>query len=370
MQGKESIKQILARTRPHWDQPEIRPAVREAFAKVLECGTLALGAEVFASDREEKVVPHSCKSRACPSCGSRATLEWQRQQWAEFPDISYRGICFTMPDVLWPIFQANRHLLHDLPALGAAVIQQWVKDQHGVRLLIMVVQQTFASSLEFKPHLHFVVSDGGLHESQGRWIARLRFNRNGLMRMWRYAVITYLRTARKAMVMNTTESPEALRSMFQSQYERWWNIHITRSQSKRHLLGYATRYIRRPPIAQRRIEITSGQEVRFLSKDKKLKGEVTRSTSLQEFVSLIAEHVPDRYRHGVRYFGLLAPASKGRLYAGVFELLGQERGRRPARLGWAKSLQKYFGVNPLIDSRGNAMYWRGRLSPNGTNQRF
>ncbi|MGO9303967.1 MAG: transposase zinc-binding domain-containing protein, partial [Candidatus Korobacteraceae bacterium] len=88
---------------------------------------------------KEKLVYHTCKSRACPSCGHRATLLWQREQWAALPDIRYAGIALTMPDVLWSIFQKNRHLLHDLPALGAAVIQQWVKVKFGASVLIMVI---------------------------------------------------------------------------------------------------------------------------------------------------------------------------------------------------------------------------------------
>jgi len=35
------------------------------------------------------------------------------------------------PDVLWPIFRQNRHLLHDLPTIGAEVIQQWARDRYG-----------------------------------------------------------------------------------------------------------------------------------------------------------------------------------------------------------------------------------------------
>jgi hypothetical protein len=45
-----------------WDRDDTRPAVREAFAKAVDCGTEALGAEVFASDSEERVVYHTCKS--------------------------------------------------------------------------------------------------------------------------------------------------------------------------------------------------------------------------------------------------------------------------------------------------------------------
>ena len=71
--GSRPLRQIFETHRELWDRDDTRPAVREAFAKVLVCGTAALGAEVFASEREERVVYHTCKSRACPSCGHQAT---------------------------------------------------------------------------------------------------------------------------------------------------------------------------------------------------------------------------------------------------------------------------------------------------------
>ena len=43
-----------------------------------------------------------------------------------------------MPDVLWPLFQRNRHLLHDLPVLGAQVLR-WaasLKKSFGVDPLL------------------------------------------------------------------------------------------------------------------------------------------------------------------------------------------------------------------------------------------
>ena len=76
--------------RDEWDRDETRPAVRDAFAKVVDCGTETLGAEVFASESEERVVYHTCKSRACPSCGYQATRAWQRDQWRELPDVPLR----------------------------------------------------------------------------------------------------------------------------------------------------------------------------------------------------------------------------------------------------------------------------------------
>jgi hypothetical protein len=208
---QQPLKKILAGTQKLWDQSETRASVLNNFKKVLSCRTPALGAEVFASDKEEKLVYHTCKSRACPSCGYRATVLWQRQQWADLPDIPYKGVTLTMPNVLWPIFKQNRHLLHDLPALGAAAIQQLARNQYGVRVPVMVVQHTFGRRLNFNPHLHILVSAGGLRESDSNWVPNLNFGKRALMHMWRYAVITYLRYALKMRLLNSELDEDQLR---------------------------------------------------------------------------------------------------------------------------------------------------------------
>ena len=59
-----------------------------------------------------------------------------------------------MPMQFRTILRQNRHLLHGIPAMGAEAIQQWAKARYGVRLIILVVQQTFGGLLDFVPHLH------------------------------------------------------------------------------------------------------------------------------------------------------------------------------------------------------------------------
>jgi hypothetical protein len=214
---------------------------------------------------------------------------------ALLPNIGYVGVGFTMPKVLWPVFKQNRHLLHDLPALGAGVIQQWVKAKYGVRVLIIVVPHTFGAALNFNCHLHILVSAGGLQESQGRWISRIRFPKAPLMRMWKYAVITYLRKALKANVLKSDLQAKELTQMLETQYERdFWIVDVDYCKSKQHFLGYVARYVRRPPIAQRRFRKVTEREVEFLTKDKKLRRMVTTRYSIEQFLALWADQVPDR----------------------------------------------------------------------------
>ena len=357
------LRQIFETHREMWDRDDTRPAVREAFAKVINCGTAALGAEVFASDREERIVYHTCKSRACPSCGYRATRAWQRDQWRELPDVPYAHVCLTMPDVLWPVFRRNRHLLNDLPVLGAQVLQRWASQTYGIQLPIMVIPHTFGRHLNFNCHLHVLVSEGGLREDGRGWRPRALLKRKALMPMWRYAVITLLREAARVGVLDTDLSPRALRRLLTTQYERWWNIDIQRFRTKKQFLGYAGRYARRPPIAQHRFRAISRQEIRFVTTDTRTRRVVETTYTPAAFLATLADHIPDRYRHGIRYFGLLAPRVKGQTHEAVFALLGQPRRGKPRPLRWATSLQQSFGIDPLLDRDGQRMRWRGWLPP-------
>jgi len=357
----QPLQQILAITRRHWDRPEVRPPVREAFVKILNCRTPALGAEVYASDTEEKSFCHTCKSAFCPGCGHRATQLWQRQQWAALPDMPYAGIVLTMPHFLWPIFQQNRHLLHDLPAVGAAAIQALAKAKCGVRVLVMVVQHTFGRQLNFHPHLHVLVSAGGMQESEGRWIAHLHFDKRELMEMWRFAVIAYLWRALRAKIFTFSMGSDKLTVMLKAQYKRSWNIHIDHFKSKRQFLRYAGRYIRRPPIDQNRFVKVTDEEVLFRTKDLKQKRVVITRYSTEHFIDLLADHVRERYQHAMRYFGLLAPGSKRKTSEAMFVALGQKRRSPPKRLGWRISLLRDFERDPLVDSQGQRMRWARRV---------
>ena len=202
------------------------------------------------------------------------------------------------------------HLLHHLPKLVARVTQQWATLKYGVRLLIMVIPHTFGGRLNFNSHLHVLVSAGGLQESEGRWITDLAFDKEKLMPMWRFAVITFLREALLAKALTSNPSKVELRTVLRTQYERWWSIHIDHFESKKHFLLYAGRYVRRPPIAQYRFTKVTDREVRFWTKDKILKRRVNVSYTPQEFVATLAEQVPNRYNMRFATSGYWRPVQR------------------------------------------------------------
>jgi len=363
MRIEEPIRRILKSTKPVWDQPGVRPVVRNNFNRVLLCGTPAMGGDRYASDAGEKIVYWTCKSRMCPKCGRRMTLAWQREQLATLPEMPYKGVVFSMPKTHWEIFRENRHLLNDLPVLGAAVIKNWVKHRFGAELAILVVPHTFGRHMNFNTHLHVLVSGMGWNESKSEWVP-ITLPGRPLMKMWIYAVTTYLRAALKAGVLKSTKHQRALGSKFTAEYERkWWSVHVDEFTTKEHFLCYGGRYAKHPPVAQHRFFQLKKREVGFWTRDHKEKRVVATRYSPEEFVSLLADHVPDHYKHAIRNFGLLSPRSRGQRSAAIFAALGQKKPTRPARVSWSELSMQSFGVDPLLDSKGQRMEWVGTVAP-------
>jgi hypothetical protein len=366
MIGVHPLKQILFLTRRLWDHAGTPLHIRKTFLSILKCGTIALGAEVYVSATERKIVYHTCKSRFCPSCGQRATNVWQEELDATLPDMPYVGITLTIPSELWPIVQENRHVLHGMPTIAAEAIKLWAKARYGVAVHIIVVQQTFGGFLNFHPHLHVLVSAGGLQVAHNRWIPKLSYDERELMRSWRYAVLAFFAEALKKKLVRSDVFGKPLMDELEVQQKREWHLFVSAAMSKAHFLQYAGRYVRRPPIARHRLSILSNRTIEYLAKDTRNTGFVPLRFSTDKFVHILKQHVPQARRHNMRYFGLLAPRSMARTSSAVFALLGQRKRPKPARFNWASLLLKSFGRDPLIDSQGERMCWVGQLNPTQT----
>jgi len=199
-----------------------------------------------------------------------------------------------MPDVLWEVFRNNRPLAPTLSALAAKAIQTWASARYGVHVGVIAILHTFNEPLEFNSHVHTMVT-GGLHASPGSWVSRVYYDRDPLMELWRSAVIELLRAALRAGVLRTEKTVDEVEAMLTHEEKRWWSIRIQSFESKEHFLRYAGRYLRRPPIAQRRITCIAERSVTFWTKDKKLGCRVDVQLSPEEFIDRWAQHIPERY---------------------------------------------------------------------------
>jgi hypothetical protein len=227
----------------------------------------------------------------------------------------------------------------------------------------MAILHTFNGKLEFNSHIHTMVTAGGLYGLSDSWVRTVHYERDELLASWRKAVIKLLRAALRAGQLVSALTSGELETILNEQEKRWWSVKVQHFKSKEHFLRYAGRYLRRPPIAQRRITHVGERTVSFWYKDKKLRRKVLVQCSPEEFIERWSQHIPERYRHAVRNFGLFSPRAMRQTSDAIFAVLGQERSLRPKPRPWAESLKRDFGRDPLLDSKGMRMTWVRRIAP-------
>jgi hypothetical protein len=128
--------------------------------------------------------------------------------------------------------------------------------------------------LNHNPHLHMMLSAGGLNPAECRWVRSLKFDRKEIMELWRFAITSYLWKAHRDGLLQQSSLLEEFNDAILEQVRPDWIIHITRRMSKEHFLKYAGRYIRRLPICQKNILQVTEQEVVYMVKDTRTKAYV------------------------------------------------------------------------------------------------
>jgi hypothetical protein len=247
--ARRPLQEILRAGRDHWDHSEYDPASRHSFLRATQCKTPELGQRIYASDNEERTFCNTCKSPACASCGHRATLQWQRERWCALPEGLYCVITFTMPNTLWPVFAANVKLRQRLAEIASRVIISYARTRYGVEAGVMPIVHTFNGKLEFNSHVHALV----MVQNPGRRSSSIFFDRDRLMRSWKRLIVALIRAASTAGYVASRMSDDDVECLLRREEMRDWKIHVQRFGGKEHFLRYAGRYVRRPPIAQRRI---------------------------------------------------------------------------------------------------------------------
>lgn len=89
----------------------VSPWTRLCVERMLACGTASMGVRRYCCSSPDcthsRFFCQSCKSKACSSCGFKATEQWVLQQSHILPDCDWQHITFTMPHLLWPFFNNN-----------------------------------------------------------------------------------------------------------------------------------------------------------------------------------------------------------------------------------------------------------------------
>ena len=269
----------------------IRPVVFSTIAKILACRTPILGCHLYKCRcGKTKIVPHSCKSRFCPTCGKLATDRWADGVLNELLDVPYHHLVVSVPKQLRPIIAFNREVgLNIVVRAAYGCLNQWAREQHGMRLGIVAIIHTFGGDLKWHIHVRLLVTEGGLSLDGTQWVQPYNkgwlMSHAGLKKMWRYHCITGFRQAHKEGLLRWPKKSAFLKkyprfnSLLSKLYEKTWFANIGASLSDPGAtVRYIGRYTKRAVLAEYRITHYDGKIIRFAFKDYARKGRTSYKT--------------------------------------------------------------------------------------------
>jgi len=319
-----TLQTIFQDAFPAYEQSHALPAhVRRAAHAIMQCRTAALGGHVQAcpDGHMSRIWYNSCRHRSCPQCAYLQTERWIVQQQTRLLACDHYHAIFTLPHALNPLWLAN------VPRMTPLLFQA-VRDTLGTLLAdpkylgaqpgILMALHTWSQTLVLHPHVHCLVTGGGLTPT-GSWVAV----RNGfllparvVMAVFRGKMVAAIRQTftRGALALPELMRPQQLLNLLHRlghPTKTKWNVRIM--ERYRHGAGvvtYLARYMRGGPLKNARLVAYDGARVTFTSRARQEEADAGPASPqrmtlpVADFLQRWLLHVPVPQTRTVRCYGL------------------------------------------------------------------
>lgn len=313
-------------------------AQRRVMSAVEACRTAVLGGHVEQCDQcgQQRICYNSCRNRHCPKCQSLARAEWIEDRQSELLDTPYFHVVFTLPEPIAAVALQNQRVVYGILFRAASETLRTIAadPQHlGAEIGFFAVLHTWGQNLHHHPHLHCVVSGGGLSPDGSRWISC----RPGfflpvrvLGRLFRRLFLEYLQKAFEtgklrffSSLASLCERRAFLRRLAPARKTAWVVYAKRPFAGPQQVLDYVGRYTHRVAICNDRLLQMEDGHVLFRWKDYRHGNQQkTMTLSAEEFLRRFLLHVlPDRFQR-IRYYGLLGNRYRQQKLARCRQLLG------------------------------------------------
>lgn len=285
------------------------PSHRRALDAIIACRTPAMGGHAFrcCDCQRPFYVYHGCGNRACPACHSRHIEAWRAHRTDELLPCPYYHVCVTVPQQLHAVFRANQRVGYGLLLqVAAQAVLALCRDPRyiGATPAVLAVLHTWTTRMDYHPHVHLLVSGGGLAP-------------DGLT--WREAKHPFLVPVRalskcvrgKVHATFTRDHPELLAQIPPAVWNTNWVAWCKcAGQGHTPVLDYLARYVHRIAITNTRILAMDHATVTFRYKQRNKAAWRTCTLGGHEFIRRFLQHVLPKGFHKVRYYGLWHPSKR------------------------------------------------------------
>ena len=309
---------------PHYrTKYPMSPEQRKAMQNIEACRTQSLGGHVDTCQHGcgyQRISYNSCRNRHCPKCQGLQSMRWVQQRLQKILPIPYFHMVFTVPHELHPIILQNQQTLYNLLFQAAAkslleFALQWSRLQAEVGFTAIL--HTWNQDILFHPHLHLIVTSGGLDQTHTRWIhSRDNFlvPVRPLSKIFRGKLLESLNRAFAKNVLifqphlQHPQKSGTFEGLIKKLYRKEWVVYCKRPLGgPEQVLKYLGLYTHKVAISNHRlVEINNGM-VTFLARDNHNPGK-RRSVCLpaDKFIRRFLTHILPSGFVKIRHYGLMA----------------------------------------------------------------
>ena len=161
------IAEIFREHGPRFRQTHALTAEQRKVMWAIEnCRTAVLGGHLDVCNACGYAAPsfNSCRNRHCPKCQSLAQAKWMEQRAQRILPTHYFHVVFTLPQQLKPLARDNPKFMFNLLFRAASrTLLEFGQSRLEAQLAFTAVLHTWTRKLLSHPHLHCIVSGGGLN---------------------------------------------------------------------------------------------------------------------------------------------------------------------------------------------------------------
>jgi hypothetical protein len=285
----------------------------EVLRVLARCRTAALGGHLAVCDTCGHATPvyNSCRNRHCPTCQSLDQHRWLEARRARILPTPYFHVVFTLPEPLRAIVQYNREALFAMLFRAASqTLLALARDPRrlGAMPALTMVLHTWTRELLFHPHLHAVVSAGGLSPDGTRWVPTRNdylFPVKVIAKLFRakFRAALLKGLASGAVALPPDSAPNVLDQLRAALYHTDWVVYAKAPfGGAEQVYTYLGRYTHRVGISNARLRTMDERGVTFATKG----GGQCTLTGV-DFLRRFVDHVLPKGFTRIRHYGLLAP---------------------------------------------------------------
>ncbi|NCE66526.1 IS91 family transposase [Pseudoflavonifractor sp. 524-17] len=282
---------------------------RKAVQDIINCRTATLGAHIDTCDNcgYMRISYNSCRNRHCPKCQTFAKEKWIDKQRKNLLNTPYFHVVFTVPSELNPVFRYRQSTMYALlfQAASETVLELCADRKYlGAMPGITAILHTWGQNLQFHPHIHMIVTGGGLTPDQKWQVSSKHF--------FLPVRVLSAKFRGKFLALLKARFPTIDKSLLDICYQKKWVVYCKPPfDNAGKVISYLGRYTHRVAISNDRILSMGNGKVTFRWRDYAHGNQKKRMTlDAEEFIRRFLLHILPAGFRKIRHYGLFAARSK------------------------------------------------------------